>query len=345
MMKKNKKNISMNGIGGSGTIISEGIISDEYNPALDGLNGMDKYERMRRSDAQCSAVLMVCELPLRSAKWTVDPFVDENGHTSTKDKEIAEFITNALFDRMDTTFDEFLIEVFTMLPFGFSVFEKIYKVEDGRIYIKKLASRKQTTIDSWTENGIKQKALVPFQTGKNKGKNEAIIPWNKVVVFTHKKEGDNHTGVSILRPAYKHWHIKDQLYKFDAVRHERQAVGIPVMYIPSDATEDDKAEAQRIVNNIRASEQTGIVIPGTKEEGWLFEFADMKSGSSNTNILDSIKHHNREITKTVLAQFLELGYTASGSRAVGETMTEMFLMATQSIGNYIANIIKKNNVK
>lgn len=51
------------------------------------------------------------------------------------------------------------------------------------------------------------------------------------------------------------------MYKFDAVRHERQSVGIPVIYLPAGASPEDKAEAQRIVANIRASEQTGVVMP------------------------------------------------------------------------------------
>jgi hypothetical protein len=65
----------------------------------------------------------------------------------------------------------------------------------------------------------------------------------------------------VLRSAYKHWFIKDKLYKFDAIRHERQGVGIPIIYLPDNATPSDKAYAEKIVKNIRATEQTGIVMP------------------------------------------------------------------------------------
>ena len=77
------------------------------------------------------------------------------------------------------------------------------------------------------------------------------------------------------------------------------------MYIPKNTSADDKAEALRLVTDVRASEQTGLVIPGSKNDGWLFEFADLRA-SENTNLFESIKHHNREIVKVVLAQFLEL---------------------------------------
>lgn len=344
--KRDKDSVSLNKVyGSSGTVISDGVISEEYNYNLSGLNGMDKYEQMRKSDAQCSAVLTVCELPLRSAKWSVDPYVDENGKSSDEDAEVAQFVHEALFDnRMSQTFDELLIEVFSFLAFGFSVFEKVHKIEDGMVWLKKMASRKQTTISGWRKDGgFKQQT--PFNSFTNSGGVEVEIPGEKTVLFSYRREGDNFEGVSLLRPAYKHWHFKENLYKFDAVKHERQSVGIPVIYLPEDASQEDKDEAQAIVDNVRAHEQTGIVIPGPKSSGWEFEFADMKASGSNTNILESISHHNREITKIMLAQFLELGNTASGSRSLGENQSEMFLMATQSIGNYVASVFNKMVVK
>ena len=343
--KRKKDTNPLNIIGASGTVISNGVISEEYNPDLEGLDGMDMWEKMRKSDAQCAAVLLVCELPLRSANWTVEPYIEEGKSLSPKDKEIAEFVREALFDKMNVTFDEFLVEVFTFLAFGFAVFEKVYKLENGKLYIKKLASRKQTTITGWFKDGVRQQTPLPINEGVNEGENDIIIPWSKIIVFTHKKEGDNYEGVSLLRPAHINFHYKRQLYKFDGVQKERQSVGIPVMYIPSDASDADKEEAQTIVNNVRVMEQTGVVIPGSKDEGWLFEMADMKAGGSNTNMMESIKEHNREISKVMLAQFLELGNTDSGSRSVGETMNEMFLMVSQAIGNYVASIISNDLVK
>ena len=87
------------------------------------------------------------------------------------------------------------------------------------------------------------------------------IPAAKLLMFSFRREGDNYEGVSVLRSAYKHWYLKDSMYKFDAVRHERQSVGIPVIYMPEGATPEDKTEALAIVSNIRSTEQTGIVMP------------------------------------------------------------------------------------
>lgn len=97
--------------------------------------------------------------------------------------------------------------------------------------------------------------------GEALDKNVVSIPASKLLVFTFRREGDNYEGTSVLRSAYKHWYFKDSMYKFDSVRHERQSVGIPVIYLPDNATDADKIEAKSIVQNIRANEQTGIVMP------------------------------------------------------------------------------------
>jgi len=75
------------------------------------------------------------------------------------------------------------------------------------------------------------------------------------------QEGDNYQGVSVLRPAYKHWFIKQNLEKFDAIKHQKQGVGVPVIYLPKNATTEDKDAALTIVKNFKANEQSGVVMP------------------------------------------------------------------------------------
>lgn len=299
--------------GSSGTKLFGGMIYEEYNPKLAGLRGLTVYEEMRRSDAQVFATLLACELPIRSTLWYV-----EAGETTTAggekeitdlDYEIAAFVEDALFARMEITFDEFLRQALTMLPFGFSVFEKVYKEEGGKIYIKKLAQRLARTVWQWKRSDSGNPGIIQFVPMNDENKPSNIeIPAEKLVVFTFRREGDNFEGVSILRSAYKHWYIKDTLYKLDAVKHERQAIGIPVLTLPDGHTTDDETEAENILQNLRATEKSYVVLPGEK---WKFEFANMGAGT----VIDSEKsigHHNREISKNILAQFLELGASGSG---------------------------------
>ena len=345
-----KENL-INELGVSGTTIINGFIEEDYRSDLQGREGCLTYEQMRKSDAQVFAILLACELPIRSTKWFIEAGVNSSGKIDNKSQEVADFIKYNLFEALENTFDDLLREILTMLPFGYSVFEKVYGLDqNSQVILKKLGYRKQSTIYKWQTDdrqpGLVQ--LVPGNTDdatESSKKNANIsIPMQKLLLFSFRKEGKNYEWASILRSAYKHWYIKDKLYKFDAIRHERQSVGIPIIYLPKNSTPEDKLEAQRIVRNIRSTEQTGIVMPGPKDEGWLFEFADSRA-NSGTDLFESIKHHNREISKNVLAQFLELGDTQSGSRALGESQWDLFLLSLEAIAKQIADTINKHLIQ
>ncbi len=115
---------------------------------------MKKFDEMRRTDAQINAVLMAMELPIRSTRWYIEPAQNSDGETGDSEWEVADFVEKAIFDGMETTWDDTLREMLTMLPFGFSVFEKVYKIKEDKITIKKLGYRKQSSIHKWeTEDG------------------------------------------------------------------------------------------------------------------------------------------------------------------------------------------------
>lgn len=85
-------------------------------------------------------------------------------------------------------------------------------------------------------------------------------------------------------------------------------------------------------------------MPGSKDDGWEFEFADLKAGSQS-DLWESIKHHNREIAKNVLAQFLELGDTGSGSFSLGADQSDIFISSLTSITNQVCEVINKHLIR
>ena len=78
------------------------------------------YDKMRRSDAQAQAMVLVIELPLRATKWYIEPYSEDE-----KDVEIAEAIEENLFAGppvgMSIHWDDFLRLALTMLVFGYSI--------------------------------------------------------------------------------------------------------------------------------------------------------------------------------------------------------------------------------
>lgn len=322
-------------LGESGTRIFYGIISgEEYNYELTGQQGLAEYDKMRRSDASVKAALTAIKNPVKSVEWFVEP-----ASSDASDVEIADFVTHNFMDIL--RFKTLLGEILTHLDFGYSVHEKVYDYQtvDGkdRIVLSKLAFRKQTTILRWEQNdhtpGITQ--LTP--DGKL-----ISIPLNKIVVFTNEQEGENYEGQSILRSAYKHWYYKDKMYQIDAVGHERQALGVVDIAYPTGAADKDIKQAESAARNLRANEEGFI----SHRDDWQIGFMDMKGGTLK-DIEPSIDHHDRQISKSVLAQFLDLGAgrNASGSRAVGQTHADLFEQSIQSVAATIADTINRYVIK
>lgn len=334
MATKTQRNSRFKELGNSGVQIFDGIITgEEYNFDLMGRRALQTWDEMRRSDAAVKMSLKVVKEPVKALTYHVQPASKE-----PLDIQIAEDIHANIFDvlRWKTS----LSEILTHLDFGFAPFEKVYEYGplngNDRIYLSRLAFRKQSSIAKWVTEDKK-----PGISQYGVGGQLISIPLHKIVVFTNEQEGDNFEGTSILRAAYKHWFYKDKLYQIDAIGHERQALGVVKIKHPKNASPKHLEEAENAARNLRANEEAFIKEP----EGWELEFMDMKAGSLK-DTEPSISHHNRQIPISVLAGFMDLGATSgSGSRAVGETQLKMFEYAIKSIADYICDTFNRYVIK
>lgn len=335
-------------LGADGTRNFSGYIFQDHNPDFaDNRAASVIFDKMRKNDAQVNATLQAMYLPIRTTKWFLRPATDENGETDDFAKEVNEFVHYNLFECID--FDFLLSQILLMLPFGYSVFEKVYDVDqDGKIIISKLAYRRPETILSWETMeggaGVTQILDAPIKTGVNKDKNQVSIPAEKLLIFTHNREGNDYQGTSILRSAYKHWNYKNTFYRFDSIKQERESLGLPVVYLPQNTDAETQDKLQEIVKNIRISKQIGIVIPGTKSEGWELELITPKS-SDNTKLWESIKHHNKEISKNILAMFLDAGSDGVGSYALSENQSNVFMYSLESVAKCVKGVLQKYLIK
>jgi hypothetical protein len=336
-------------IGKSGTTVSQGYITDDYNGSLQGKNGYTTYDEMFRSDAQVNATVHLCINTILGADWYIEPAVDENGEVTKEYQEQADFIDRALFEDMDLTWEQTLYETLMCLPFGFSVLEIILKLnEDGQIIVKKLSSRKQNTVEKFEtmdgKPGITQN-VSPTMWDYDKKTNYLVsIPEDKLLIFTHNKQGDNYEGISMLRPAYRNWFIKGELLKFDSVRHEKLAMGAYIGRCPKNTPEEEKENFLADIMRLRVSENSAVLLPGTKEDGWDVEVIDTTKGNG-TDIFESIKYHDGQIPKVVLANFIDLGSSDTGSRAMDESKKALFLQALEATAKNIASVYNRKLIR
>jgi len=310
------------GAGGPSTLAGTIVDDEEHNKKLRGIDGVRTFDIMRRTDAQVAAVLGATALPILSAERVVGrPEGDDEEAEKITDEHL-DFAQQQCFERID--FDEVLQHITTAFWAGFAWFEKVYEVVDQQLMLSRVAPRMATTLWRWETGetgdlvGITQRVRIAGTT------KDIFVPRNKLALFTVGKEAGDWGGRSILRPAFKSWSIKDVLYKLEAIRFERYAVGVPVITLPEPYTEEMMEMAKSITKNWKGASQSYVVMIGEMK----VDIVSVGAGGA-MDLQPAIRHHNEEIAKSVLAQFIDLGTSQSGSRALGTSMMEFFYDAIE----------------
>lgn len=346
-------------VGVSGLEQSSGLIDEEKLGQLKGDKGAKIYRQMSDNDHSIGAILFAIESLLKRVEWHVEPF-DE----SPEAKDDAKFLGECK-DDMSCSWSSFISETLTMLPFGWSCSELVYKTRegadqtdstkrskfnDGRIGWRKFAPRAQETLDHWEfdiDGGVKGWWQMPPNGGAS-----IFLPIEKLMLFKTTSRKNNPEGRSILRNAYTSWYRKKEIERIESIGIERDLAGLPVMYVDpeimdSAATEDQKAifaQYKKILKNVRNDEQMGIILPAVYDEkgNKMFEFSLMSSGSSRSFDTDKIiQRYSNNIFTTVLADFISLGHEKVGSFALASSKTHIFSVVLSSFMNEIAEVLNK----
>lgn len=312
----------------SGIALNGVIVSRDYNAKMTGPSRIQIYDEMRLGDATVKATLRAIFLPILSARWDVEPISDK-----PRDKKVAEFVESELMDNGTRTWQETLTEILLYLAYGCMPFEIVFEWRGEQVGLRKLAARYPDTVLKWEVDGnpgIEQQTI----NGTFK------IPIEKLIIFVNEKEGDNWEGISILRSAYKHWYTKDKLYLIDAISAERQGLGVPYAKSEGVTNPADESKIEEYLQSLRANEKGYLIAPKT----WEIGFLDMKA-STTKQLLPMIQHHDRQISKNVLAQFIELGATQTGSYALSADQSKLFVQSLESVARYISDMINRYLIK
>jgi len=266
------------GVSGSNTKNGQ-IRADEFLPELRGKKAIRTYQEMRDNDATIGAVLYAVEQILRDVDIRVKPVDD-----TEEAKAEANFIETVLED-MEHTLDDHISEALSFLSFGFSWFEVVYKrrestestnpkkktkFPDGRIGVRKLASRAPWTVSRFEVDqkagdilGVYQDTGMAFSDGKH------FIPSKKSLYYRTTVINNDPSGRSILRNAYTSYTYLNNLQSIEAIAVERELAGIPIARVPAeylngDASAEQKAflgSIQQILRDVKFNEQGYIILP------------------------------------------------------------------------------------
>ena len=324
----------------------------EKNWELRFPQSVEVFEQMSKTDTKIGSILRAITLQLRKSPWHLQgdevrpevlKFVERNislksskGRTRTPHKGII--------------FDEHLRELLSYIHNGFSAFEVVYSIDRPRTpeeealglpwigHLRKLAARDASTIESINVDddgglaGITQRKLDP-----TKGTESLVhIPVSQLVLYVNDRRGADWYGVSILREAYGDWYLKNQLVRINAQAIERNGMGFPV--VTYDPGVMDESQALRLATDARAGARVGAAMP----VGSSLKFEGVTGGVRDA--LPSIKHHNEEISRAVLAMFLDLGHDA-GARSLGDTFVDLFLDSIEAVAEHIAEVFTEHVIR
>jgi hypothetical protein len=299
----------------------------EYNRELQGLMGLQKYDRMRKSDGTVRGTLRLYKTPVLAGRWFVEAATDKKA-----DQNAADFVWKCLTEYQSISFTQILSESLLSADFGYYMFEKVWeeRVIDGktRMIWSKLAPRHPMDVKEWkydSHGGPKAAIFYPSTMNGSFTDDDVPIPIDKLLVFTHDREAGNIEGVSVLRSAYKHWYFKEQLYKIDAIQKERHGIGIPIIKLPAGFTSTDKNAANELGRNLRTNERAHVVLP----PNWDLMFAKLEGHV--VDALKSVEVHDDAIRENILGGFLKSG------QATKEEDQTMFLKATRFMADMVCD--------
>jgi len=370
-MKKLTEELGKMELGQGGSNTKYGTIrADEFLPDLKGKRAIRKFREMRDNDSTIGAIMYATEQVLRDVEYSVEPAND----TPAAEEE-AEFVKTVLED-MEHSLDDHISEALSHLTFGFSLFEVVYKrrrgpdlqnpkkyskYNDGRIGVRKLASRAQWTIERFDVDKTTGDVLGVRQE-QNYGFKSLFIPSTKLLHYKTTNTNNDPSGRSILRNAYASYQYLKNLQNIEAVAVERELHGVPVgriaaEYLSPDATTDQASvrnQMEKILRDLKFNEQGYALLPSD-----VYRDADGKptnqrivdielitsNGTRNIDIHPIVQRYQHDIARSVMAEFLMLGAGQNGSYALSKSKTDLFLRSMESYINSIFDAINKQLVE
>ena len=325
------------------------MLAEEPTPELQWPQSVAVYDRMYRQDGQALSVYDAITLPVRRAKWRLNGngCSDELVQQLSEDLSIpikgTDDVPTRVRSRDRFSWAQHLEWACLQLVYGHMPFEQVARLDDrGRVRLRKLAPRWPKTLSGFdvAEDGgliaIEQQA--PLGRIDRRGASTVKIPVERLVMYTHRRQGGTWTGQSIFRPMYKHWLLKDQALMGWTNTLDRNGMGVPVY--EGGPLETDLSSGERMAVNARAGRYAGGAIPNGAKFGFEGVTGQLPDHERN------IRYHDESMARSALLHFLNLGQAAgTGSWALGTTFADFFIMADDAFAQSIADVATQHIVE
>jgi hypothetical protein len=351
-------------LGNSGLANPLGLIRDDFYRELEYPLAAKTFKNMTYHPTVSSAITVI-EDTIRRVNWSVEAPKDATPEMKVRTKHI-----ESCMHDMDRTWAEYIQEFLSILIYGFSVNEKVWKRrtkknnksrhDDGLIGWKRLPSRSQASIKRWVWDD-KGRDLIGVIQDLSQVKGGSLrynvdgtligIPRSKFLHFRHNAQLDNPEGNSPLKQVFIPWSYLTTIEEYEAVGISRDMNGMPMIKLPpeymaANASDDKKAVfdyMKQVIRNINANEQSGLVFPkfvdpDTKADAFEFSLVGTQ-GNKNYDTDAIIRRYEQKILMTFLADVLLLGHSAVGSNALASEKSSLLAVKVEAILAQIVDII------
>ena len=336
---------------------NSGTIYEEFLPELRWPRAGKVYQQMADNDPVVGSILYLAEMLIRGAQWRVEPASD-----SSNDQGAAEFLRQCM-DDMEESWASTISEILSMLTYGWSFHEILYKVRrgpketnpkyhskftDGKFGWRGFPIRSQASWDKWIYNDETGELMAFVQRPEPK-QHEIIIPIEKGLLFRTRVSRGNPEGKSLLRNAYRPYYFKQRFEEIEGIGIERDLAGLPVLQTPEELdlwdTDDPemvqlKTMAEELVASVRRDANKGIILPA----GWELSLLNAPS-SRQINIGEVIERYDNRIAITMLSDIVLIGNgSKAGSYAMADVKQSMLANALQAQLYNIADVFNQKAV-
>lgn len=338
-------------IGSIGLNTNSGMVYEEFIPKLRWPRAGKIYKEMSDNDPVVGAILFVAKQLIRNVSWSV--------HAASEDMEdvrAAAFVAQCMED-MSSSWNDTIAEILSMLAYGWSWHEIVYKkregynrdprrnskYSDGLIGWRKLPVRSQDTLWGWKFDPHDGSVIGMIQHVGTTG--QVIIPIEKSILFRTETVRGNPEGKSLLRNAYRPWYFKKHIEEIEGIGIERDLAGLPVLIPPESIdlwNEEDpdmkriRTYAETLVQGVRRDQNEGILLP----HGWELKLLSTQSGRQfDTNAI--INRYDQRIAITLLADIVMLGADKVGSFALAKVKRSLLGTALDAITSSIAEVFNR----
>ena len=282
-MPRGRKNVvSSREIGSTGVYLANvsGKVNMDPSQLWKGNKKKQFIQEISKNDPYVSAWINSKEAVACKPEWDILPKDTAN----EKSLEYRDLIRDMLFKDMKISFNDFLLNAFTMSEYGFALCEIVWKkrlgkqkdpnksslYNDGLFGISKLSPRYQNSILEWDINDQGDIKSVTQSTNNTSVK----IPYEKLLHFKMKSYNEAPEGESVLRGCFMPYWYKKNFMRIQSETFERGFGGFidiacPTKYLTKDPITKSPSELAKsleaFIKNVRQGKEAGLLRPAIKD--------------------------------------------------------------------------------